>query len=116
MSSFDGDDHSVSHVLGLLEPEEPFQYRPKASDQEMEETPFRIVYQTSRFAMTLAPMPILARIPIQAFTSPVGIPSTISRVTILHLQKIYGISNHIRIFVPDLSDRGPQSRRGNSLV
>lgn len=105
MSLSKGDSHPVSHILGLLGPEEPFQCRPKFLDQEDEESPFKIVYRTSWFALALTPTPIVALVPIQAFASLVGVASIVSKATILHLQRIYGILDYIRFFALDPSDR-----------
>lgn len=43
MSLSEGDEHSVSHVFGLLVPDESYLYRPEPLNQEGEELPFRVV-------------------------------------------------------------------------
>lgn len=73
MSSSEGDEHLVSHVSDLLGLEEPYLYRPDPSDQEEEESPFRIVWQTSRFTSGLTHVLVLAPTSVQALVGPVGI-------------------------------------------
>lgn len=70
MSLSEGDE---GHIFNLLSMEEPYLYRPDLLDQEGKESPFRIVWQISRFASVPTSLLILAPLPIQAFAFLVSI-------------------------------------------
>lgn len=64
----------------------------------------------------LAPLPIsmVVTLAVDApmLASPIGIASTMIREDVIYLRGMYKVSNHIRIFVPDHSDRVTSSPEG----
>lgn len=105
MSLSEGEDHLADQVSNLLDPDEPYLYRPGLLDHEGEKSSFRIVWQISKFILVLVHVPVLAPMPIHAFACPTTMVSTVSTPTVILLCSIYGILDHIRMSILSPDDR-----------
>lgn len=116
MSLSEGEDHPADYVLDILGPKEPYLYRLDPLDHERKESPFRIVWWTSRFAPILAPVLVLALSLIQAFSNSESVASMISTPTIVYFCRMYGIPDHIKISTPSPNDRVISGPKGGNAI